>query len=357
MIRQRRRALALAGLALCGIVAAAGPATAQEAVSFRNQKIAMIIGFATGGGTDATGRLLAPFLAKHLPGQPSMIVQNMPGAFGMTSFNFLLQQTKPDGLYVSMGANSQVDPVNYRKAAINYDPRKFHYVGGIGRGGYALIINAEAEKRLYDKSARPVVMGSVGGWPRAAMQVTVWGIEFLGWNARWVTGYQGTNDLMLALDRGEIDMTSTGNIFQLNQLVDSGRFRILNQSGSLENGKFVGRPDLRGAPVFADVMAGKIKDPLGQRAFDYWIAINATDKFLALVPGTPAPIVEAYREAFAKAVRDPELLGMGQAISDEFAPMSHSDMEMLVNTLAETPPEVVDYLTRVLAKQGLKVAD
>jgi putative tricarboxylic transport membrane protein len=340
---------------LCASVFSSGSLQAQDKVSFEGQTVNLTVGFAAGGGTDAAARVLAPVLARHIPGHPTIVVRNMPGAFGINAVNHMLHQTKPDGRTISMGANSLVDPVNYRKAPIQYDPAKFHYFGGIGRGGYALVINSAAESRLRDKSAKPVIMGSIGGWPRAAMQVTVWGIEYLGWNASWVTGYPGTNQLMLALERGEVDMTSTGNIFQINRLVESRKFRLLSQSGSIQNGKFVGRTDFGDAPVFSDLMAGKIGDPIGQRAFRYWIAINATDKFLMLAPDTPAAIVAAYREAFQQAVRDPEFAELGQRISDEFAPMSYEDVELLITTLTSTSPDVVDHMTSLLARQGLKI--
>jgi tripartite-type tricarboxylate transporter receptor subunit TctC len=353
---RRLHRLVIGGFCAVSVIGWVYSARGEERVSFEGQTITMVVGFAAGGGTDAAARVLAPLLSRHLPGQPSIVVRNIPGAFGITAVNHLLHQTKPDGLTVSVGANSQVDPVNYRKAPFPYDPSKFHYFGGIGRGGYALVLNSAAEKRLYDKSLAPVVMGSIGGWPRAAMQVTVWGIEYLGWNARWVTGYPGTNQLMIALERGEIDMTSTGNIVQINRLVDSGKFRIVSQSGSLQNGKFVARTDFGNAPVFSDIMDGKIGDSVGQKAFKYWISINATDKFLMLAPDTPAPIVAAYREAFRQTVRDPEFAELGQRIGDEFAPMTYSDVDLLINSLVETPTEVVDYLTTLLAKQGLKVS-
>jgi hypothetical protein len=189
------------------------------------------------------------------------------------------------------------------------------------------------------------------------MQVTVWGIEFLGWNARWVNGYTGNNQLVIALERGEVDMTATSNRFQLDKLVGTGHFRILNQAGSLENGKFVGRPDLKGVPVFVDQIEGKIKDPLAGKAFKYWVSITAVDKFLSLAPGTPAPIVAAYRNTFWKIMKDPEFIERSAKLSDEVTPMSHTDMEMLINTLAATPPEVVSYLTTLLRKQGLKASE
>jgi hypothetical protein len=159
---------------------------------------------------------------------------------------------------------------------------------------------------------------------------------------------------MLALDRGEIDMTSTGNMSQLGQMLESGRFRIVNQSGSLDNGKFVGRPDLGDAPVFVDMMDGKLTDPLAQQAFKYWVSITSTDKFLALLSGTPAPIVAAYREAYAKAMKDPGFLAASKGISEEFEPMSYGDVELLIKALADTSPEVLDYMKKIFAKQGLK---
>jgi tripartite-type tricarboxylate transporter receptor subunit TctC len=327
---------------------------AEEATTFKPQSISLLIGFTAGGGVDASGHVMAPLFSRYLPGQPTIVPRYMPGAGGVVAFNYIVQQTKPDGLLYTVAASDPVDPLNYRRAGARYDPQAYRYFGGIHRGGSALLINREAEKRLYDKSAASVVMGSVGAWPRAAMQVVLWGIEYLGWNARWVSGYAGTSDVMLALARGEIDMTATANLFEVKELLGSGKFRVLNQSGSLENGKHVGRPDLGDAPLVTDLLAGKINDPLGQKAFKYWFNITAMDKVFGLAPGTPGPIVEAYREAFRKSVADPEFAAIGGRISEEFLQMTYGDVETLIAGLADTPPEVIDWLTAVLVRQGLK---
>jgi hypothetical protein len=230
-----------------------------------------------------------------------------------TSSRLKIEKFTGDGFTFTVGTADQVDPFNFRQPGAHYDPKKFAYFGGIHRGGNALLINREAEKRLYDKSAAPVVMGSVGSWPRAANQVTLWGIAFLGWNARWVTGYAGSNDVILALRRGEIDMTATANLFQVKDLLDSGKFRIINQSGSLENGRSIGRPDFGDVPMVTDMLAGKINYPLGQKAFKYWFNVTALNKILAVAPGTPAPIVVAYRDTFRRSVEDPEFAEIGGA--------------------------------------------
>lgn len=331
-------------------------ASAQaQGKNFAGESVTMLIGFAAGGGTDASGRLIANFLGKHLPGQPSMVVRNMPGADGMASMNYMVQQTKPDGLTVTMGSASQADPLNYRKANAQYDPSKFKIVGGVGRGGLVTLINTGVEQRLTDKSASPVIMGSNSAIPRDGMQVTMWGIEFLGWNAKWVVGYPGTNDVMLALERGEVEMSSTGNLFLIKKLVGGGQFRIVTQTGALSNGKIVGRPDFGDAPLFSDMMAGKISDPTDQKAFAYWRSLNSVDKWIALAPGTPDDIVAVYRDAFRKISADPAFVAQGTKISEGFFPMTDADVEGLLVTLAATPPEALERTKSFMRKQGLRV--
>src|SRR5581483_6726946 len=187
-------------------------ASAQAPVSFEGKTITMVVGFAAGGGTDISARLIAPYLAKYLPGKPEIIVQNRPGADGLVSANYFANLVKPDGLTVMVGASTITDPQNYRKPEAHYDPTKWGWVGGVGRGGSVLIISNDGAKRLMDKKAEPAVMGSLGGTPHSTQQATAWGIEFLGWNAKWVMGYRGTPDIIIALERGEIDMSGTGNV-------------------------------------------------------------------------------------------------------------------------------------------------
>src|SRR5918996_3511401 len=239
-------------------------AVAQEPVNFAGKTITMIIGYAPGGGTDTSGRLIAQFLAKYLPGSPNVIVENRPGADGVTAMNFFYQQVKPDGFTITMASSTQGDPVVYRQPQVKYDPTKLEIIGGIGRGGSTVVIRKDAEERLYDKSKPPVVMGAVGGVPRSGMQTTAWGIEILGWNAKWVLGYPGTNDLFVALERGEIDMTASSNLFQVGKLLQGGKVKVLNQSGTLAGGKMVPRPEFPDAPVFTNELQGKL--PSGVQA-------------------------------------------------------------------------------------------
>src|SRR5262245_47245592 len=241
------------------VLAIAGSAAwAAEPVSFKGKTVTMIIGFAPGGGTELSGRLIASFLGKYLPGEPSVIAQNVPGAEGLTAMNYFARQTKADGLTLTMGSGSVADPMNFRKPQSQFDPTQFAYVGGAGRGGSMLIINKGAEQRLRDNSMPPVIMGSPGGAPRSGVQIAAWGMEFLGWNAKWVVGYRGTSDLMVALERGEIEMTATSNTQQIEKLLATGRFKVLVQSGALKQQQIAPRSDFPDVPGMSVLMQGKI---------------------------------------------------------------------------------------------------
>jgi hypothetical protein len=315
----------------------------------------MLTGDDPGGGTDISGRLIALYLHKYLPGEPTIVVQNMVGANGMVAMNYFVRRTDPNGLTVLVGSISTIDPVVFRNANAQYDPKTFRFIGGLGRGGSVTFINKAAEPRLYDKSAKPVMIGSVQSMPRPGTQPILWSIEYLGWNGAWVGGYRGTNETMFALDRGEIDMTATANMFQIQDRLDRGLLKILYQTGSLKDGRIVGRADFGAVPLFPDLMKGKITDPTAQKAFRLWTTLNTGDKWLALAQGTPDAILNAYRDAFDKLAAEPEFLAQGEKISEGFTPMSAPDVETVVGTLADTPSEAVDYIKTLMRKQGLRI--
>ena len=335
------------------IVLACGSAAAQTPVSFEGKTISMLIDSSVGGGTDLTGRLLAPFLTKHLPGNPAVVVRNMPGAEGMVALNYFVQQVAPDGLTLTTGGGPSIDPIRYRAPQSRYDPGKFEFIGGVGRGGSMLVVSAAAEKRFYDKSATPVAIGIAGAAPRSGQLMAAWGIEFLGWNARWIAGYRSTQALNQALHQAEIDMTATSTLLSLKSGVESGEFKVVIQSGGLQNGKRVPRPEFPKIPILADQLDGKINTAIARQSFSTWQAVLLTDKFYALPPGTPAPIVAAYRDAYRKIMDDPDFNARGLKLSEVFEPMTVDDVNSLVKDIVDTPKEAVEYVNSLLRKQGI----
>ena len=342
-------------LACIVALALAAPEAAAQTESLKGKTVSMIIGYPAGGGTDVSGRLVASILGRHLPGGPAVVVQNVPGAEGMTALNFFVQQAKPDGLTVTMGSGSQAEPTHYRKPQSQYVPTMFAFAGGAGRGGSALVISRQAEKRLYDKSAAAVVMGTTIGAFRSNMHMAAWGKEVLGWNLRWVTGYRGTSDLFIALDRGEIDMTATSNTAPIAKMLATGRFKILAQSGSRRDGRLIARSEFGDAPMMPLLVEGKISEPVALKAFEYWMLTHSgPDKWLALPPGSAPALVDAYRRAYARVMGDPDFLERSKRLTDDFTPVSFAEVEAWMLAMDRTPPEALDFISAMIRGQGLK---
>jgi hypothetical protein len=336
------------------LLAAAATTTAQAAdpVTFKDKTLTMIIGYAAGGGVDAAGRLAAVYFTKYLPGNPTIVARNMPGADGTVALNHFVRQVKPDGLTFTAGSGAQLEPSSYRSPNSQHDPATFEFIGGLSRGGIFLLMSKEAEKKLLGKG-EPAAMGAMDG-SRAGEQMVFWGKEFLDWNAKWVVGYRGTADTANALEKGEVDMASTANTFLIKQLLETGKFTLVAQTGVLVDGKIVPRASFRDVPLFPDLMAGKISDPAAKQAFDFWVATSSQDPWFGLPPQTPVDIVAVYRDAFRKVVQDPEFLEKGRRISDEIGAQTHEDMQLMVKKATELTDAGEAYLRTTQQKQGLR---
>lgn len=332
-------------LALTFAVSTAGlvcvsTAASAEAVSFEGKTIKMIIPTTAGGGTDISARLFARFVGKYLPGNPAVVPQNMPGGGGVRPLNFFAQQVKPDGLTIAFSSSKEADPLTYRAAQARYNPATFGIVGGFGLGDQIMMIRTEALPRLLDKTKPPVAMGTNAGQPRGGMRMTIWGNRYLGWNTKWVTGYPGSSDLLLALQRGEIDMTSFAREYITDKLTDSSQFRVLYADGLSAHARPSGRADFDKAEKFVDAMKGKIQDPKMQAAFDYWRA-GFLFKWVMLPPSTPPAIVTVYREAFMKVAADPEFTAMGDQVMQGFTVIPPDEMTKAINDLEGTSDEAL----------------
>jgi tripartite-type tricarboxylate transporter receptor subunit TctC len=177
---------------------------------YQGKTLRILVSSGAGGSTDAAARLVSRYIAKYIPGNPKVTVQNMPGGSGIIANNYFATEAKPDGLTVLQDASSGV--MNFMRGGptVKYDPRKFKMIGGVSRSGTLLMIRSDARARFANRSAKPVVVGDTDGI-RTWIAMTVWGAEYLGWNLRWIYGYPGSRELQLAIRQGEIDMWSTQN--------------------------------------------------------------------------------------------------------------------------------------------------
>jgi tripartite-type tricarboxylate transporter receptor subunit TctC len=334
------------------LVAAAGASPAAE-VSFQGKQINVIIGSKPGGGTDGQGRLVGTYLGKYLPGNPTMTYSNIPGSSGIKAINHFTQRTKPDGTSMLSASSVSLEPTTLRnKDIVKYDPRTFAIIGGVSAGGTVMVVKTDAKSRLTEKGAQPVVVGAVDA-TRTGLSMALWGAEFLGWNTKWVIGYGGTSALMMAIQQGEIDMTGTSNLFHLKKLMETGKFVGVVQAGDLEGGKFIARTAFRDVPVLPDLVSSKV-DGAAKEAFETWLYSNQVGKWFALPPNTPADVVETYRTAFQKVMKDPHFIDQAhKQFSADFEPMSAHDVSLVVNALASTSDEALHYTTALRVKHGL----
>ena len=343
-------------VAFGSLLGGASTAAADDA-SFKGKTITVVVPTDAGGTTDFSARLMAQFLAKYLPGMPTVIVENRPGAHGLTGLSYFAQQAKPDGLTVAVGSTSQLDARNYRIPQSHYDPSAFAMIGGVNIGGGVLIIRNEALPRLTDKTARPVFMGTTANEPDTDQLMAAWGIEYLGWNVKWVPGYTAAiTSVILALKQHEIDMTGFNGTGLDAELLDKSKYTIVCQTGENRGTVPSSLPSLAGTPLLAASMKGKIADPLAQKAFEDWLNASSIIDWMALPPGTPTAIVNTYRAAFRKVAANPEFLAQGKRIDQEFSPVLSENLTAIVDDFAQASPEVIGFIPKMLRRQGVTVA-
>jgi tripartite-type tricarboxylate transporter receptor subunit TctC len=323
------------------------PAAAQDAAP-----LTMTIGFGAGERPDLYGRILGRSLVRFLPGTPGLLVLNKPGAGGVIALNEWVARAEPNGLHVTIGASSQIDMDALTRTKAKYEPSKFKYVGGLAAPSQALFVSKDALARLADKSAKPVAIGVVGSTLRTGHYQALWGAAFLGWNLQWVQGYRITGELRQAMERGELDMAPFGSSMDIDYLLATGKFVIASQSGATIDGRMVPRPVLGNAPMISDLVKGKIKDPLAQRAFAYGESIVQVGMWLALPPGTSDAIVATYVKAFDATLHDPQFQAAWVKIDPDSPVATKGELERLVHELAAAPPEAVEYIQAELKRQG-----
>jgi tripartite-type tricarboxylate transporter receptor subunit TctC len=333
------------------LVAGAGEARAQ--VNFKGKTIDVIIGSTPGGGTDGTTRLVGSFLEKYLPGNPTMRYRNIPGGHGSKALNHFAK-LKPDGLTWLGGSSSHVNPNSLRKDVVEYDPTKFHIFGGVERGGSIVFMRKDHAANLTDKSKPPVVAGVIDG-DRNWEQMIAWGAEYLGWNVRFVVGYPGSAMMSLAIRRGETHMMGTSNLFILKDFFKTGEYvGVAQVGGGAEAGADVEqRSEFGNIPTFQKLVEGKMTG-LAAEAFEFWTAINEIDKWYALPPGTPKEIVDVYRAAWDKIVKDPEFVRQGKLLfSADFRPAAGAQVTENVRKSAYPKSEIVSFIDQIKTRHGL----
>jgi tripartite-type tricarboxylate transporter receptor subunit TctC len=306
--------VALCIVALC--LAIAPPQAAQAADDvFAGKTINVIAGFPPGGGVDGEMRVLARFIAKYIPGQPGIVARNMQGAGGIILANHLYNMAAADGLTLGMPGRSGFLLSNVvPQKGINYDLARFSYIGGAGSAANALWVHRRTGiTSVADlKRARtPIVVGALNARSENAIAPRV--LEsYEGWPLKIVTGYPGFSEVLIALDRGEVDalFTHEGSIANSRpDLIASGAVKPIVQSFDA----------MAGVPILADVVVDA-----NARAL---LGLVTTPSHIGLPllgpPGIPSERLEILRQSYQHLMDDAEYraeadrrgLPVGRAVS------------------------------------------
>ena len=322
-------------------------ALAADKPYYEGKTVKVIVSSSPGGGTDTTARLVVRFLPKYIPGNPQTIVQNMPGGGGTVSNNFFSREVKPDGLTLLQDSSSGLNSFSRGGPAIKYDPRKYRAIGALTRGGSILMVRRDARSRLMDRSARPLVVGDVDGI-RNWVPMTVWAAEYLGWNLKWIYGYPGTGELVLALRQGEFDMFATQNAKIIQGLFKDGVVEYLAQQDDER------RPDFSDVPTFDEILGAKKPSDASWQAYLAWAGPGVVDKFLVAPEGTPDDIVRLLREAFRKMSQDPEFKDQAtKFFGAAWSVRPGEKTEALIREVTTISPEAMKFLVKIRKKYGL----
>lgn len=304
------------------------PAWAQ-APYYAGKTVTVVIG-AKSGSLEIASRVVARHLGKHIPGNPTVIVQNMPGAAHLVATNHVFNSAKPDGLTV-LAANPSVGIAQLTKVdAARFDLRKFEWLGSSGADGVMLSIRPDLPYKTWDelkKADKELVVGTTGPGSNAH-DFPLLLKEFAGAKFKLVSGYPANSDVLLALERKEVDVwAALGTTIKL--AADRGAVRPLVRGRTAI-------PGFENLPVDEDLATSQVgKSIMAIRSSPLTIG-----RAFAVPPGTPADRVKILRDAFAKAIRDPELLADAKKAKIGIGYISGEEVARMFAALMQQPPEV-----------------
>src|ERR1700720_2618855 len=339
----RRGLLSAATLVLAAVSTGAGLAQDAIAQFYRGRQITVIVGSSAGGGYDIYARLLSRHMPKHIPGNPAMVVTNMTGAGSNAAAAHLFNVAPRDGAVIGALQNSAVldallDALLGDTKRLRHDATKFVHLGSATIDHYVCIARADAEvKSFKDLFTQELIIGasqpgtSTRDFPAMLNNMT-------GSKIRLVSGYPGTREITLAIEKDEVKglcgFSWSSLQAQRPEWLKSGFIRVLVQ----EHDK--GHPDISkmGVPLAVDFAT----TPENRQVMELIYSSETFGRPYMMSPGVPAERVVALREAFMKTMRDEELLAEARRIGVVIDPISGEELQALAEKIFATPAAVVE---------------
>lgn len=321
----------------------AGADPAGDDGFYRGKSLRLVVGFAPGGGYDTSARLLSRHLGRHIPGDPGIVVENMPGAGSLIAANHLYRVARPDGLTVGHFAGGVLLGQVLGHPGVEFDAHGFAYLGAVARELVACAFARASGITSLDTWAMarvPVKLGAQA--PGAASHDAARILQAtLGLPIHLVAGYRGTAEIRLAVEAGEVAGAcfNWGSMRVLwREALDTGKVAVVLQFGPR------GRPDLPGVPIAIDLA----RTAEARRLIDAFQGMSTLIRTYTLPPGTSRERVRILRDALQATVRDPAFLAEAQRARIEVDPVSGEEIERLVDGLFKLDPAFAARLRVVL---------
>jgi tripartite-type tricarboxylate transporter receptor subunit TctC len=334
----------LLGFALvCGIPEAG----AQE--FFKGKSMTIVVGNSVGGAQDDWARFLAQHLGKHIPGNPSIIVQNMAGAGGIVAANHIYNIAKPDGLTVGM-----VNPAIYTDQLlgakeIKFDWPKFGWIGSPEQIDQVLFMRTDTPYKTLEDIRKAAEAPRCASLARSGLGYFLPKLmeEGLGMKFQMVVGYGGGGEMNLAIEKGEV-VCRAGTVSAYvsreptRTWIKNGFVRALVQSGSKRFSKL---PDV---PTIYELFDANKTSDATKRVAKVMLSSGELGRPIMAPPATPADRIKILRDAFAKSMSDPALLAEAKKRNWDIDLLNGEELEALAKEIMVQPPEVIERVRKIL---------
>jgi len=329
---------------VASVVAAAVAAGSMSALAadaaqsfYRGKTVQVLVGFGPGGGYDLYARTLARYLGKHIPGNPTVITQNMPGAGSMKVMNYLYTAARKDGTFIGTFARGMVfEPLLGHAKGTAFDATKFNWIGSISNEvSVCAFWHTSAVKNWEDMKTKPhKIGGSAAGADSDVFPTVLRKVYNLP--MKLVTGYAGGGaDINLGMERGEVDgrcgWSYSSMLSQSKALVEGKKINIVMQL-ALEK-----HEDLPNVPLIMDLPAS----PQDKAAIRLITSRQAIARPFTAPPGVPPERVKILRDAFDATMKDPDFIKEATRLALEVRPVNGADVQRLIQEVYASPPEVV----------------
>jgi len=319
-----------------------GAAQSQPAADFyAGKQVSLLIGTTPGGGYDAYARALARHLGRHIPGNPGIIVKNMPGAGGLALANHLYNRAPKDGTEIATVQNGlPFEKLFYMLSPGGsnalFDSTKFGWIGSMTQTVFVTVTwHTSPTKTLQDAMARETTLGA-SGTSADSYVLAMLSNNLLGTKFKVVIGYAGATEVDLAVEKGEVDGEAGKDWTTLTstrpQWIRDKKVNILVQMGMKPH------PDIKGVPMAIDLA----KTPEDRQVMNIVFAKFGMSRPFMAPPDLPPERLAVLRQAFDATLRDPEFMTEAQKLGMEINPVSGSDVEALVTRIMNTPSALAE---------------